>query len=139
MFVDSQVFLVWSLQVNKQTHHLTKVFLFAYSIANDDKSVPRSTSIDVNDRGITIEEKGAISALNIMNSSRADKDDQDGQEGTTTVENRRNEVSEKERDMDYRLEEKASMASNQQSSSQGKSKKKKKKKKKKGFQRNRKS
>ena len=105
------------MQVSKQTHHLTKVFLFAYSIANDDKSAPRSTSIDVNDRGI-----------------RADKDDQDGQEGTTTVDNRRNEGSEKERVMDYRLEEKASMASNQQSSSQGKSKKKKKKKGSKGIE-----
>lgn len=63
--------------------------------------------------------------MNIVNSIRAVEDDHESREGTATVVNELNEISEKEIDMDNRLDEKASKTSNQQSGSQSKSKKKK--------------
>ena len=63
--------------------------------------------------------------MNIVNSIRAVEDDHESRKGTATVVNELNEISEKERGMDNRLDEKASKTSNQQSGLQSKSKKKK--------------
>lgn len=101
------------------------------SVVDDDRSARKSTSIDVDSRGISVKEKGAASVLNNKDPLTV-ADNNDSYEDRSTVGDGQNEIPLNEKDVDTRLREDESKPSNAEFSSQSKGEKEKKNKSSKG-------